>query len=309
MDLTHAGQRFLIYLRAEKNASPHTLRAYEGDLKSFQSFIKEKHPGLPLEKCGRAVVRSYLAWLYEEGQAKKSYQTATLARRWASLRSFFRYWTREEVIPDNPCRDLSGPKKKVKLPRFLTEPDTRKVLSNPPPYKNAVAAFRDRAVLEVLYSTGARVQEVAFLNIEDIDFWNGMLRVTGKGGRERNVPVGDTALKAVKQYLDKRGQSLTAPASRALRARPLFTNLRGGRLSTVWMRNLVGRWVASSGLTLSATPHTFRHSFATHLLDNGCDLRTVQEMLGHKNLATTQIYTHVTPERLKKVYEKAHPRA
>jgi integrase/recombinase XerC len=309
MDLLSAGQRFLIYLRAERNASPHTLRAYEGDLRCFQSFIKARYPGLPLEKCSRTIVRSYLAWLYEDGQAKKAYQTTTLARRWASLRSFFRYWTREEVIPGNPCRDLTGPKKKVKLPRFLSEPETQRIFSSPPAYRNPLAAFRDRAILEVLYSTGARVQEASFLNVEDIDFWNGMLRVVGKGNRERNIPVGDAALKAIKQYLEKRGESPMASAPRALRARPLFTNLRGARLSTVWMRHLVGRWTRASGLSLAASPHTFRHTFATHLLDNGCDLRTVQEMLGHKNLATTQIYTHVTPERLKKVYEKAHPRA
>jgi tyrosine recombinase XerC len=310
MDVPHAAQRFLIYLRAEKNASPHTLRAYGGDLRCFQAFIKAKHSNISLEKCSRTVVRSYLAWLYEDGQVRKSYQTTTLARRWASLRSFFRYWVREGVLQENPCRDLAGPKKKIKLPGFLTEPEVGRIFSDRYAPPNSLAAFRDRAILEVLYSTGVRVQEMSGLCIEDIDFWNGMLQVMGKGGRQRQVPVGDTALEAIRQYLQKRGEDPLAPrAGHQLRARPLFTNLRGARLSTRWIHRLVQRWASASGLPLSVSPHTFRHTFATHLLDHGCDLRTVQEMLGHKNLSTTQIYTHVTPERLKKVYEKAHPRA
>jgi len=307
MDLSHACQRFLIYLRAEKNASAHTLRAYEGDLKRFQAFVKTRHENLPLEACTRLIVRSYLAWLHDSG--RQPYQSSTLARRWASLRSFFRYWVRESVVAIDPCRDLVGPKKNKKLPRFLTEPEVTRIFSNSGAAKVPLAILRDRAILEILYSSGIRVQELSALNIEDIDFWNGMIQVLGKGDKQRWVPIGEAALKSVRTYLGKKGEDPLAGSERSLRARPLFTNLRGIRLSTRWIHRIVIEWVGTSRIAGSISPHTFRHTFATHLLDRGCDLRTVQEMLGHASLSTTQIYTHVTPERLKKVYEKAHPRA
>jgi integrase/recombinase XerC len=307
MDLSHATQRFLIYLRAERNASPHTLRAYAGDLNCFRNFIQAKYKNLSLEGCNRLVMRSYLAWSHDRGGGQPS-QTTTVARRWASLRSFFRYWVREQILTVHPCRDLVGPKKKLTLPRFLTEPEMTRFLSVSQPTAS-LAALRDRAILETLYSTGVRVQELSGLNVEDIDFWNGMIQVMGKGGKQRQIPLGDVASRALRQYLEKKNEDPFASSGRQLRARPLFTNLKGCRLSTRWIHRVVGQWAVAAGVRGPVSPHTFRHTFATHLLDRGCDLRSVQEMLGHSSLSTTQIYTHVTPERLKKVYEKAHPRA
>jgi len=300
MELTHAVQRFLIYLRAEKNASPHTLRAYRLDLELFGTFLRKQGKDLLLERCNRSVVRSYLASLYDL-DGKSSSSLATVLRRWACLRSFFRYWVREGVLPTDPCRDLIGPKRRPKLPRFLTQPEMTRVLSGTPQVSNLLALARDRAVLETLYSTGIRVQELAGLNIEDIDFWNGMIRVMGKGSRQRQVPLGNQALRALRDYLGRRSEDPLAPSSSQLRARPLFTNLKGVRLSSRWVHKIVTQWVGAAGVNGTVSPHTFRHTFATHLLEQGCDLRAVQEMLGHRSLSTTQIYTHVTPERLKKV--------
>ncbi len=302
MDVQEGLQRFQVYLRGERNAPASTLRAYGADLSAFARFMAARFRSLPLEKCDRAVLRSYLAELQD-----KPYRRSTLLRKHMSLRSFFHFLRREGVLSHDPFLTLGVPKPEKRMPAFLSEKEAERLLS---PRGTAGRGWtrRDGAILEALYSTGLRVGELTSLNVEDVDFWNGTLRTLGKGGRERVAPVGEKALEALRDYLKERGLD---PLSRSSgpRARPLFVNRRGGRLTARSVHSLVARWARAAGVEKPVHPHTLRHSFATHLLDRGCDLRSVQEMLGHKNLSTTQIYTHLTAERLKKIYEKSHPRS
>ena len=305
--------RFLLYLRAERNASPHTLRAYQHDLKEFLAFLKAKYPSLAPARNHRLVIRDYLSTLHE-----KQLQRATILRAIAVLRAFYKYLIEEGITPQTPFIGLPMPKRESRLPRFLTEEDMNHLLELPAASKHK-QALRDAALLELLYSSGLRIQEACQLNAGDIDLWSGMVRVFGKGGKERMVPVGETALKRIHAYLETRrhsGESRNpvhelGPGLRRgdVNRTPLFLNHHGGRLSDRGARLVVARWVRQASLRQKISPHSFRHSFATHLLNRGCDLRTVQEMLGHKNLVTTQTYTHVTAERLRDLYQKTHPRA
>jgi tyrosine recombinase XerC len=289
-------QRFLLFLRAERNASPHTLRAYKHDLEQFTAFLERKYPkASSLERHQRLIVREYLSELHDKGGKR-----ATLLRSVAVLRAFFKFLMRSEIVSQSPFVGLPMPKAEKRLPRFLSEAEMQRLLEIPRGSKDK-RSRRDGALMELLYSSGVRVQEACQLNVEDIDLWGGLVRVYGKGGRERLVPLGPVAQKTVHAYIESR------PAS--LRRGPLFLNHRGMRLSDRGARNIVNKWVREAALHQKVSPHAFRHSFATHLLDRGCDLRSVQEMLGHKNITTTQIYTHVSPEHLKKVYQQAHPRA
>jgi tyrosine recombinase XerC len=289
-------QRFLLYLRAERNASAHTLRAYQHDLKAYNAFLTDKYPRLGLDRSHRLIIRDYLAHLHEEN-AKRP----TVLRAVAVLRAFYKFLMQEGLTTQTPFSGLPMPKREKRLPRYLPEEEMRRLLEVPARSKRASSA-RDTALLELLYSSGLRVQELCQLNAEDIDLWGGMVRVFGKGGKERMVPVGETALKCIHAYL-------AARAPQGPRGSPLFLNPRGSRLSDRGARLVVSRWVREASVQQKVSPHSFRHSFATHLLGRGCDLKAVQEMLGHRNLATTQTYTHVTAEHLKKVYEKTHPRA
>jgi tyrosine recombinase XerC len=289
-------QRFLLYLRAECNSSPHTIRAYQHDLKEYIAFLEAKYPRLSPERNHRLVIRDYLSSLHE-----KAIQRATILRAIAVLRAFYKFLIQEEIIQKTPFVGLPMPKREKRLPTFLPEDDVRTLLAIPAQSKHKWA-LRDTALLELLYSSGLRIHELCQLNAQDIDLWGNLVRVFGKGGKERMVPVGDIALKHVHAYLETR-------PSKSLRAAPLFANPSGGRLSERGARLVVARWVRRSAIRQKVSPHSFRHSFATHLLNRGCDLRAVQEMLGHKNLVTTQTYTHVTAEHLRQVYQKAHPRA
>ena len=289
-------QRFLLYLRAERDASPHTVRAYRHDLGAFNAFLQEKYPRLTLDRSHRLVIREYLAQIHDRDSGR-----ATILRAVAVLRAFYKFLMQEGVTSQTPFAGLPMPKREKHLPRFLPEEDMSRLLELPTRSKRA-SALRDGALLELLYSSGLRIQELCQLNAEDIDLWGGMVRVFGKGKKERMVPVGETALKRIHAYLDAR-------TPKGQRGVPLFLNPRGGRLSDRGARLVVSRWVRRAALQHHVSPHSFRHSFATHLLARGCDLKAVQEMLGHRNLVTTQAYTHVTAEHLKKVYEKAHPRA
>jgi integrase/recombinase XerC len=289
-------QRFLLYLRAERNVSPHTLRAYQHDLSTYVAFLDEKYPQLTLEMKHRLVVRDFLASLHD-----KSVKRATLLRAIAVLRAFYKFLMQEGLSTQTPFAGLSMPKREKRLPRYLPEEDMKRLLELPHASQRP-SDLRDGALMELLYSTGLRIQELCQLNSVDVDLWGGMVRVFGKGGRERMVPIGETAQKRIHAYL------ATRPAA-THRTSPLFINPRGGRLSDRSARRLVSRWVQRAALRQHVSPHSFRHSFATHLLSRGCDLKSVQEMLGHRNLATTQVYTHVSADHLKKVYEKAHPRA
>jgi integrase/recombinase XerC len=301
MEIDLALQKFFLSLKVERNFSPATIRAYSIDLRRFEEFIKTQK--LSIEECDRLVVRTYLSKL----RALPLHRSSVL-RKWASLRSFFKFLLREQIIKANPCLNLPTPRREKRVPEFLSEKEINRLMDHAQESRNPLGAARNHAMAELIYSSGLRVAEAAGLNIEDVDFWNDTLRVVGKGDRERMVPVGMKALDAIKKYLDKRGEDI-GRVPRGAQARPLFANLQGGRMSERAIHMIIQSAARRAGINRPVSPHDLRHSFATHLLDHGCDLRSVQEMLGHKNLSTTQVYTHVTTERLRKVYEKAHPRA
>jgi len=288
-------QRFLAYLRAQRNLSEHTLRAYRGDLAVFERLWAKGGGGGP-EALTRRRVRSLLASL-QEGLVGRS----SLLRRIAALRSFVRFLIDEDVLARDPFLNLPMPRREARLPRFLSEAETALLLEKGVP-GGRPADLRDRAILELLYSCGLRRGELARLNVADLDLVGGTVRVFGKGSRERLVPVGRAALAALKSSLDAR------PAALSGGSKPLFLNARGGRLSDTSVAAIVRRAARRSGLLKSVSPHALRHSFATQLLDRGCDVRTLQEMLGHKSLSTTQVYTHTSLEMIRRVYEKSHPR-
>jgi len=284
-------EKFIRYLEIEKNYSQHTILNYKLDLGDFQKFLA----GLQLEKVDYLLLRKYLAVLKE-----KNLGTRTIGRRLSALRSFFRFLTREGYLKTNPILMLSSPKLEKHLPSFLTEDEVSKLIESAfAKNEKDERGLRDRAILETFYSTGMRISEVVSLSTQDIDFISGTVKVFGKGKKERMVPIGDTAIRSIRKYLDKRKKQDDA----------LFLNKNGKRITTRGVRDIVGKYIHLSGTRHGVSAHTLRHSFATHLLNRGADLRTVQELLGHANLSTTQIYTHLTTERLKNVYDKAHPHA
>lgn len=282
-------EKFLRYLEIEKNYSSLTLLNYRQDLEDFSNFLKEE---TPLEGVDYLNLRRYLAHL--KGRNLKS---RSIARKLSCLRSFFKFLCRDGYLKTNPTLSLSTFRLDKHLPSFLTEEEMLKLLQKP--RGNNERSLRDQAILETFYSTGMRISELVGLNIEDIDFISGVTKVRGKGKKERLLPVGEYALKAIRAYLDKRRR----------RSFALFLNKNGRRLSTRGTRNVVRKYIRLASLGGHVSVHSLRHSFATHLLNRGADLRSVQELLGHANLSTTQIYTHLTTERLKRVYEKAHPHA
>ncbi len=284
--------KFINYLEVEKNASNYTLLNYHKDLEEFAAFINSDD----LKAVTHLKLRTWLAFL-----KKKNYAKSTIARKLAVLRSFFKFCVRENFIETNPALSLATPRQEKKLPNFLTENEIIKLLEAPD--KNTEIGLRDRAILETLYSTGMRVGELVALNIENIDFIGGVIKVRGKGKKERLVPVGESALKAIRQYLDKKVVSVNESS------RVVFLNKRGRRINQRTIRRIVEKYIKVFCNKTGISPHSLRHSFATHLLDRGADLRSVQELLGHANLSSTQIYTHITTQRLKEVYSKAHPRA
>jgi tyrosine recombinase XerC len=280
--------KFLAYLEIEKNYSPHTLLNYRIDLEEFFGFCGE----LELTAISYVQLRKYLAELKNRQQRPR-----TVARKLSSLRSLFKFLHRESLIKSNPAVLLMTPKLDKTLPRFMSEEETLQLIEAPIP--DSLAGKRDRAIFETLYSSGLRVSELVGLNGENIDFIGNLVKVMGKGKKERLVPIGDKALAAVKDYLDHRLSS----------SRAVFLNKNGGRLTDRSVRNIINKHILKTSLHMNISPHVLRHSFATHLLNRGADLRSVQELLGHANLSTTQIYTHITTERLKSVYDKAHPHA
>lgn len=292
--------RFLQYLTVERNCSPLTIKSYREDLESLAAWLGERYPAAP--EAGDVTtldLRGFLAALHERQYAK-----TTIARRLASMRSFFRFGQREGWTEANPAKPLRNPRKSRSLPHFLSSDELDRLLSAPPSDKPL--GLRDRAILEVLYSAGLRVSESVGLNEGDIDWSQGVLRVRGKGKRERLSPLGSFAVKALKQWFSVRRLSPREPSGMDA---PVFVNKSGRRLTTRSVGRLLEKHIAAAGLDRRTTPHTLRHSFATHLLDRGADIRSVQELLGHKSLVTTQIYTHLSTANLRAVYEKAHPRA
>lgn len=301
-------ESFLEYLRVERNASPHTLKAYATDLKEFQEFLAAPHPEVKeergefnLKKVDHLTIRAFLSHLYHKRKKKSS-----LARKLAALRSFFRYLVEEKILTINPAEIISSPRQEKPLPTFLPVDEIFALIESAP--ENTLWEKRDRAILEVLYSSGLRVSELVSLNDGDVDFSLGILKVVGKGQKERIVPIGEKALQALQKYLPERDQFLASVNSWGAR-NPLFINKWGGRLTTRSVARLLDKYIKKGGLMRKVSPHALRHSFATHLLDAGADLRAIQEMLGHVSLSTTQRYTHVSLDHLLEVYDRAHPRA
>lgn len=284
--------RFLRYLKVEKNYSVHTSSAYERDIRHFS-----KTAGLDPSAVQTDTLRRYLAQLKTERLSKR-----TVARRMACLRTYFRFLVREGLIARNPMSRLRSPKLDRSLPSVLSEAETARILEAP---ARNPEGLRDRAILETLYSTGMRVSELTGLDVASVDLIGGVCRVLGKGSKERLCHLGSTALGCIRDYLDARE---AAPKEKALFV-SRSPNGYGCRLTSRSVRRIVDRYVRIVCERSGVSPHTFRHSFATHLLDRGADLRCVQELLGHENLSTTQIYTHVSTQRLKEAYDKAHPRA
>ncbi len=287
---------FLAYLEFERGLSRNTLEAYRGDLLQFGRHLEERH--LDALKIGAPEVADFQAALAAAGASP-----ATLHRKAACLRSFYRHLLREEVRSDDPTAALSSPRRGKRLPQVLTRGEVGKLLDQP--RGTEPTALRDRALLELMYASGLRASEAITLGVGDLDLEEGVLRARGKGSKERVVPVGATAVRAVRDYLERGRPALT----RGARVPELFVNFRGGALTRQGLYKIVRRHAEAAGLADRMSPHTLRHTFATHLLAGGCDLRSVQEMLGHADVATTQLYTHLSSARLKDVYFKAHPRA
>ncbi|MCL2005207.1 MAG: tyrosine recombinase XerC [Planctomycetaceae bacterium] len=317
-------KRFLQYLRVEKNASDLTVKSYKEDLEALAEYLFDLYDGrVPAPSEVTTVqLRGYVAAMHEAGYAR-----STVARRLASLRSFYRFGLRERWTDENPAKPLRNPKGGRKLPYFLTTDEVGELLIAPP--EHDPFGMRDRAMLETMYSAGLRVSEIVGMNLGDLSLAEGLVRVRGKGKRERFAPLGSYAVNAIRTWFIPRKELLTGmmdvlgrerPVAKRSRAAkissstlpadtPLFLNKFGGRLTTRSVARMLEKYLNQTGLDARTTPHTLRHTFATHLLNNGADIRSVQELLGHKSLITTQIYTHLTTENLIQIYNKAHPRA
>jgi len=287
-------EKFLSCLRDQRNYSEHTLRAYRRDLGDFSDFLGEEG----LEEAPPLRIRAFLMNLRQSGASRK-----TTARKLAALRSFYRFLVREGIVAGNPAVSVRPPRLPKNLPNFLTIQQVNTLLDTPD--KSDLWGLRDASIMELLYSSGLRVSELTSLDRDDVDLLSEMVRVQGKGRKERMAPVGGVAATALSRYLAERD----AQNNRQFDAGALFINRRGGRLSARSVGRILEKYIAQAGVGVHTTPHTLRHSFATHLLDRGADLRAVQELLGHSSLSSTQIYTHLTTERLREVYRKAHPRA
>ncbi len=293
-------EAFMRYLRLEQDASAHTIRNYGIDLKQFEDFLEsqEVNGSIRLKAIDRLTLRSFMAHLQKGGISKTS-----LSRKVSTLRSFFRFLRREEVLETNPARGVSLPRKDKKLPAFLDQKEIRALLSAPD--TKTFIGLRDRAILETLYSTGMRVGALVGINVGNLDLIGEVVKVREKGKKERICPLGSHAVKALLAYLKKFPKVLPSTPG----GQPVFINRSLKRLSAESVGIIVHKYIKETAIAKEITPHAIRHSFATHLLDAGADLRAVQELLGHSSLSTTQIYTHVSKERLKQVYDRTHPRA
>jgi integrase/recombinase XerC len=300
--------RFLEHLQAERNLSPHTISAYEGDLLRFHAFLASEFLGrdpeaVRPEDADALAVRSFLAWLTRQGIGKRSQ-----GRALSAVRSLFRFACREGTLAANPAQGVRTPKFPKTLPRHL-RPGEIETLVEAPAEADGALARRDRAILELLYAAGLRVSELVGLDWRDVDLPGRVLRVLGKGGKERMVPFGRPAAEALRAWLEV-WESVRGPlAGEDAESEPVFLNHRGGRLSQRSVERVIDKWVEQAAIAKGVHPHTLRHTFATHLLEGGADLRAIQEMLGHSSLSTTQKYTHLEVERLLAVYRQAHPRA
>jgi tyrosine recombinase XerC len=287
---------FLAYLEHERNASPHTIGAYGRDLAQLEAYLAEKR--VVWSAAGNVVLRGFLAGFYEKKRAK-----STIGRKLAAVRSFYDYAVRRKWIETNPARVLATPRQDRKVPSFLSEDEMTRFLDLPS--SENPLDLRDRAALEFLYASGIRVSELTAVNLEDVSFSERLVRVRGKGKKERLVPFGRTAENSLRTWLRARSELL----GERLGQDALFLNYRGGRLTSRSVERIVGKYIRRTAVTRHISPHSLRHSFATHLLGRGADLRAIQELLGHASLATTQKYTHLDLKQLLDVYKKSHPRS
>lgn len=321
-------QQFLNFLKFEKRFSEHTAKCYGADLRQFGDFLsgvsdtdvhslestsldQQSGPATAVATKTEAkldqllltadvnAAKSYLAFLNE-----RQYSKATIARKLATLRSFYKFLVKINRLSSNPLTAVRTPKQEKKLPRFLEFEEVKKLLETPP--ADTWLGARDRAILETLYSTGMRVSELVALNMDDIDFLGEVVHIRGKGKKERIAPISSSALQVIQHYIEFRNKR--AQNNSNFDSKVLFVNKHGGRLSTRSVRRKMDKYLKMAGLDSAISPHTLRHSFATHMLNNGADLRSVQELLGHQSLSTTQVYTHLTTRKLKEVYDHAHPR-
>jgi len=288
--------KFLDFLKYEKNASSHTISAYRRDLLQFKNYLKNKN--LNWEQADNIVIRGFLAILYEK-KVKKS----TSSRKLAAIRSFYQFCLKRKWMADNPAKVVATPKQEKTVPSFLTEEEMSEFLDFPRSGK--VLDFRDKAMLELLYASGIRVSELIGLNLEDLNFDERLIRVKGKGKKERMIPFGRTAEESLQIYISRRMMINKGKIDEEA----LFLNYRGQRLTTRSVERTVDFYIQRSAVRRKISPHSIRHSFASHLLSRGADLRVIQELLGHESLATTQKYTHVDLRHLLEVYKKSHPRS
>lgn len=288
---------FIHYLAVERGLAENTLISYRRDLIQFKKFL-QREKGSNIKDVGRNVILAYLLFLQKEGRAP-----ATISRHLAALKSFFSFLLNERLIERDPTVNLESPKLEKRLPKVLTVEEVDLLLAQPQPVDPA--GMRDKAMLELLYATGIRVSELISLDVEHVNLELSYIRCFGKGAKERIIPMGSVARRWVRTYLERgRPRLLKSRGERAL-----FLNHHGRRMTRQGFWKIIKKYAAAAGIKKDITPHTLRHSFATHLLENGADLRSVQEMLGHADITTTQIYTHLTRGRLKEVYSKTHPRA
>jgi integrase/recombinase XerD len=302
--LAAEADRYLDHLAVERGLSPHTLAAYRRDLRRYLAFLDrrdERNAGAVDERTIRSFVASLSASTH--GPEETPYRASSVARALSAVRSFHRFLLREGVADRDPASGVRQPRLPRSLPRPLPIDDIRRLLETPDPA--TPLGVRDRAILELLYGSGLRISELTGLDVDDMDLEEGSLRVLGKGGKERDVPVGSFAHEAVSAYLVRGRPALAGASTRGA----LFLNARGGRLSRQSCARMLAGHVRAAGIDRRVTLHTLRHSFATHLLEGGADVRVVQELLGHASVATTQIYTLVTAQHLREVYETSHPRA
>jgi integrase/recombinase XerC len=309
--MTHL-KAFIEFIRLNRNASPHTVRAYESDLSQLLSHVARdrgiKRVDVLPQHLDRDAVRSFLAALHKNGHTR-----ASAARKLSAVRMFLKYLRRESLIDDDPGALIATPKREVRMPAHLSEREMDALLTAPA--TDTPLGRRDRAILELFYASGLRLSELAGIDLDDVDLGSRRVRVLGKGGKERIVPFNQSTTRAIREYLKDRhelmrgGRPLDRGRPRRRGHDPMFVNYRGGRLTVRSVDRLVRRYVAATSARTGISPHALRHSFATHLLQRGADLRAIQELLGHAQLSTTQRYTHVNAAQLLASYMKSHPRA
>ncbi|MBI4224340.1 MAG: tyrosine recombinase XerC [Deltaproteobacteria bacterium] len=301
--MDYTADAFLVYLKVQRHASEHTIKNYAVDLKQFCEFLQARHPecliekGTGLKNIDPNILRAFLGELF------KNLGATSVARKLSTLRSFFDYGLKKKWVENNPAKQVKSPKVPKRVPRFLTVDEVFSLLAAPK--GESVLELRDKAILELFYASGLRLSELVFLKIDRADLDGGMVRVLGKGKKERLVPMGKKAVASLRIYLDKRRRLLDGKAD----SEYLFLNKLGGRISARAVERLIDKYLKRTGIQKKVTPHVLRHTFATHLLNSGADMRGIQELLGHASLSTTQRYTHVALDKLMEIYDKTHPKA